>query len=117
MNEQFLALMANDPDMAQLDGKLAEAIMKRKLAMEALLTQSKLVAGRPLDFTVLAAPRPALPVWRYLDDSPVSPLILLRRRTLLSSIEMLKRGFRGRSRGGPERQRVSHRVDAAPVTR
>ena len=39
MNEQFLALMANDPDMARFDGKIAEAILKRKLAMEALPTQ------------------------------------------------------------------------------
>lgn len=39
MNEQFLALIANDPDLARFDGKIAEAILKRKLDMESLLTQ------------------------------------------------------------------------------
>jgi hypothetical protein len=37
MNEQFLALIAHEPDMKRFDGKIAEAILRRKAAMEALL--------------------------------------------------------------------------------
>ena len=37
MNEQFLALVANDPDMGRFDAKIAAAVCKRKLATAALL--------------------------------------------------------------------------------
>ena len=37
MNEQFLALVANDPDITRFDAKIAQAVKKRKLAMAALL--------------------------------------------------------------------------------
>jgi hypothetical protein len=37
MNEQFLALVANDPDIARFDAKIALAVAKRKSAMAALL--------------------------------------------------------------------------------
>jgi hypothetical protein len=37
MNEQFLALLANDPDIARFDVKISAAVAKRKLEMAALL--------------------------------------------------------------------------------
>jgi hypothetical protein len=37
MNEQFAALIANDPDVARFDEKIAGAIQKRKAAMQNLL--------------------------------------------------------------------------------
>jgi hypothetical protein len=37
MNEQFLALLANDPEIARFDESIAMAILKRKRAMEGLL--------------------------------------------------------------------------------
>ena len=37
MNEQFLALIANDPDLGRFDAKIALAVAKRKSAMDDLL--------------------------------------------------------------------------------
>jgi hypothetical protein len=42
MNEQFLALVADDPNIARFDAKIAAAVTKRKLAMEALLDHVRL---------------------------------------------------------------------------
>jgi hypothetical protein len=41
MNEQFLALIANDPDIGRFDGKIGEAIERRRVVMEKLLNQIK----------------------------------------------------------------------------
>jgi DNA replicative helicase MCM subunit Mcm2 (Cdc46/Mcm family) len=37
MHEQFLAVIADDPDVSRLDAKVAEAGKKRKRAMDSLL--------------------------------------------------------------------------------
>ena len=42
MNEQFLALIANDPDLGRFDAKIALAVAKRKSAMDALLNHVSL---------------------------------------------------------------------------
>lgn len=38
MNEQFLAVIADDPDVARFDARVAEAGQKRKRAMDNLLS-------------------------------------------------------------------------------
>jgi hypothetical protein len=42
MNEQFLALVANDPDIGRFNGKIGEAIERRRAVMEELLSQIKI---------------------------------------------------------------------------
>jgi len=42
MNEQFLALVAGDPDTARFDAKIAQAVEKRKLAMAYLMDHVRL---------------------------------------------------------------------------
>ena len=42
MNEQFLALIAPEADATSFDARIAEAIDRRKLAMEALLNHVKI---------------------------------------------------------------------------
>jgi hypothetical protein len=37
MNEQFLAVIAGDPDVSHFDAKIAEAVQKRRRAMDNLL--------------------------------------------------------------------------------
>ena len=39
MNEQFIALVATDSDIARFDVKIVEAVSKRRAAMEALHTK------------------------------------------------------------------------------
>ena len=42
MNEQFAALMLNDPNISRFEAKIAEAGLKRKLALDALLEHIRL---------------------------------------------------------------------------
>jgi tellurite resistance protein len=38
INEQFLAVIADDPDVSRFDAKVAEALQKRRRAMDSLLS-------------------------------------------------------------------------------